>query len=116
MSFNIIAATCAELKARLDVPVSSQVPANRPDEFITIERTGGAYSLGKDSPNLAIQAWSTTDAKAYSLALAAAEVVRNMRESVTQVCTSEVNGIYSFADTESRTPRYQLDASFVTRS
>lgn len=115
MSFNVIAATCDWLRDYLAVPCSSQVPATRPDEFVTVERTGGSLSLGKDAPNLAVQAWSTTDAKAYSLALAAAEVLRNMREGVPEVCSVEVSSIYAFPDPDSRSYRYQISASMVTR-
>ena len=115
MSFDVIAATCAALKKGLGVPASSIVPKDRPRRFATVERTGGGSSLGKDSPNLAVQVWAETEAEAYALALMAREVLLNMRETCQSVCSCSVGGIYSFFDPESRTPRYQLDFYAVTR-
>lgn len=115
MSFDVIAATCAALKKGLGVPASSTVPSDRPEHFATVERTGGGYAMGKDSPNLAVQVWAETEAEAYALALMAREVLLNMRETCPSVCSCSVGGIYSFFDPESRTPRYQLDFYAVTR-
>ena len=81
MSFDVIAATCAALKKGLGIPASSTVPEKRPARFATVERTGGGYSLGKDSPNLAVQVWAETEAEAYALAIMAREVLLGMREN-----------------------------------
>ena len=115
MSFDVIAATCAALKKGLGIPASSTVPKIRPRRFATVERTGGGYALGKDSPNLAVQVWAETEAEAYALALMAREILLNLRETCQSVCSCSVGGIYSFFDPESRTPRYQLDFYAVTR-
>ncbi len=115
MSFDVIAATCAALKKGLGIPASSTVPKIRPRRFATVERTGGGYALGKDSPNLAVQVWAETEAEAYALALMAREILLNLRETCPNVCSCSVGGIYSFFDPESRTPRYQLDFYAVTR-
>lgn len=113
--FDVIAATCAALEKGLGVPSSSTVPATRPVRFSTVERTGGAYSIGRDAPNLAVQVWAGTEAEAYTLALMAREVLTNLRETCPQVCSSRVDGIYSFPDPDSRMARYQLDFYAVTR-
>lgn len=113
--FDVISAVCSELSARLAVPCSSTVPEKRPDEFFTAERTGGSYSLGRDCPNLAVQAWAGTEAAAYSLALAAREALRLMRETCPQVCDVDVASIYSFPDPDSKMWRYQIDVYLVTR-
>lgn len=113
--FDVIASTCNVLSSALGVPTSSTVPAERPSQFVTVERTGGGYSLGKDSPNLAVQCWAETEMDAYALALMAREVLRNMRETVAEVCAVDVNSIYSFPDPDSRSYRYQLDAYLITR-
>ena len=115
MSFDVIAATCTALRKGLGVPSSSAVPAKRPKRFTTVERTGGGYSRGKDEPNLAVQVWAETETEAYTLALMAREVLINMRETCPSVCSCSVGGIYSFFDTESRTPRYELDFYAVAR-
>lgn len=115
MSFDVIAATCAALKKGLGIPASSTVPEKRPARFATVERTGGGYALGKDSPNLAVQVWAETEAEAYALALMAREVLLGMRETCPSVCSCSIGDIYSFFDPESRTSRYQLDFYAVTR-
>ena len=113
--FDVIGSTCSVLGAKLGVPASSEVPEARPAAFCTVERTGGGYSLGRDEPNLAIQLWASTEAAAYSLALAAREIVLAMPRLVPDVCRAQVGGIYSFPDPDSRKWRYQLDAYLVTR-
>lgn len=115
MSFNVVAALIAYLDERCGVPCSARVPADRPTEFITVERTGGGASLGKDEPNLAIQCWAASELDAYTLALAAREAVIACREHVDQVCSARVGTIYAFPDPDSGHRRYQVDAYLVTR-
>ncbi len=113
--FDILASVCAELSERLGVPCSTQVPAQRPREFATVERTGGDYQPGRDAPNLAVQVWAQSESDAYALALAARVVLCDLRETIPSVCSVSVGGIYSFPDPDSRQPRYQLDVQAVTR-
>ena len=116
MSFDMISALCEWVPKKLGVPCSSQVPNPRPDRFITVERTGGGYTLGRDNPYLAVQAWGTSEADAYALALRARDAfATDLREEVPQVCSSEVDGLYNFPDPDGRQARYQLDAYLVTR-
>lgn len=116
MSYDVLSALCAWLPGKLGVPCSTQVPDPRPAEFVTVERTGGGYSLGRDNPYLAVQAWSGTEAGAYTLALAAREAIAVLaREELPEVCQATVEGVYAFPDPDSRQSRYQLDAYLVTR-
>lgn len=115
MAFDVIAALCSYLPQKTGVPCYSNVPKTRPDEFLTIERTGGGYELGKDEPNLAIQCWSTTESMAYTLALAVREAVRLSREYVDQICRVEIGSIYNFPDPDSKMWRYQVNVYLVTR-
>lgn len=115
MSYDVLADLVAWLPARLGVPCSASVPASAPDEFVTLERTGGGSGIGVDRPNLAVQCWSSTQAGAYTLALAAREALLQCWESLPQVCSVTVGGIYGFPDPDSRRPRYQLDVYMVTR-
>lgn len=114
-AFDVMGALCAYLPGKLGVPCSSTVPDPRPDEFVTVERTGGGYSLGKDEPNLAVQCWAETEGAAYTLALAAREALRMSREHIAQVCGVEIGSIYSFPDPDSGAWRYQIDVYMVTR-
>lgn len=115
MAFDIMAALCPYLRGVLGVPVSTAVPADRPTEFCTIERTGGSYELGKDSPNLAVQVWSDTEHGAYTLALVARDALRDSWQSIDEVCRVELGSIYHFPDPDSRSERYQLDVYMTTR-
>ena len=116
MSYDVLAALCRWLPGKLGVPCSTQPPDPRPAEFVTLERTGGEYSLGRDAPRLALQAWGETEAGAYTLALAAREAVAVMaREELPEVCKATVEGVYAFPDPDSRKSRYQLDIHLVTR-
>lgn len=116
MSFDVLSALTSWLPGRLGVPCSTKVPDPRPSEFVTVERTGGPYSLGKDEPYLAVQAWAATEAGAYTLVLAARDAIALMaREEIPQVCSVTVGSIYEFPDPDGRQARYQLDAYLVTR-
>lgn len=116
MSYDVLADLCDYLSGALGVPCSTAVPTARPAEFVTLERTGGGSIIGRDSPNLAVQCWSSNgETAAYTLALAAREAILSSWEAIGSVCRAEVGSIYRFPDPDSRTDRYQLDASLVTR-
>lgn len=113
--FDVLASTRSLLESALGVPCSTQVPRERPPEFVTIERTGGGYSVGRDAPMMAVQAWAGTEAEAYALALMAREALLSMREEVPEVCSCRVGSIYAFPDPDSMMRRYQIDFYAVTR-
>lgn len=115
MSYDVLADLTRYLSAKLGIPVSTQVPKNTPDEFVTIERTGGTAGVGYDNPNLAVQVWSTTDAKAYTLALAVRVVLLECWQELTQITRVEIGSIYGFPDPDSRKARYQIDVYLGTR-
>ena len=113
--YDVIADMCRYLHERLDVSVSATVPEKHPIEFITIERVSGGASLGEDSPGLAIQTWSTTEQKAYELALTVRMLLLDLWEALPQITRVEVASIYNFPDPDTRKPRYQLDVYLGTR-
>lgn len=115
MPYDVISDMVTALSAKLGVPCSSTVPAARPARYITVERTGGGMSLGRDEPSLAVQAWAATEADAYALALCAVEVIDSLWELLPSVCSARAGGVYRFPDPDSRMERYQVDAYLVTR-
>lgn len=116
MAFDAVAALVAWLPGKCGVPVSSKVPEERPERFVTVERTGGARSIGSDRPALAVQAWAQTDAEAAQLALGCADaLVRECAREIPQVCRCTVEGVYDFPDPDSRQSRQQLSVYMVTR-
>lgn len=86
----------------------TRVPSSRPDEFVTVERTGGGVSDGIDRPMMAVQCWAPTDARAEALANAVrlALVATAPPAGVHSVRVN--SGPYQFFDPETRMPRYQL--------
>lgn len=62
MSQNVEAHVIARLGTLLGVPVFADVPAARPDAFVTVERTGGGrlHRGLLDRPTLAVQSWAPT--------------------------------------------------------
>lgn len=115
MSFNVMEQVRLVLQKHIGVTVSASVPAKRPKEFITFERTGGGFEHGRDEVNLAIQCWAETNANAYELALTTRLVLVNLRELISEVCSSRVESIYNFPDPDSRAARMQLDVYLITR-
>lgn len=92
----------------------ADVPSERPDEFVVVERTGGRRrDVVIDEPMLAVQCWSTTRSRASKMAL---EVARDMEGliEVPGVNMCRVDSIYNYPDLDSGTPRYQLTCELVT--
>ena len=90
--------------------VSTRVPEQRPQRFITVERTGGQRTHLWDSPMFAVQAWAATEAEASALADEVAVAILDwQRESI--VAYSDVRSVYAFPDPDARVPRFQLTVS-----
>lgn len=53
-----------------------EVPAERPERFLTVERTGGAGDFRMDRPTVAVQAWAPTLAEAQALMGAADRAIQ----------------------------------------
>lgn len=86
----------------------ANVPADPPEEFVTVERTGGSVTDLVDHPSIAVQCWAATDEAAERLANAVrAQIVTGTRPSgVTRVAVD--SGPYRFYDEYTRCPRYQM--------
>ena len=56
---NTLIETIAYLGGVLSVPVSADVPPDRPDAFVTVERSGGGRTEVDDSPTLTVQVWDS---------------------------------------------------------
>lgn len=89
------------------------VPADRPKEFITVERTGGSRSLIMDSGTYAVQVWATSRARAADLADQVASWILNELPKCPQVGAVGVASMYNLPNPDSRTPRYQLTLSLT---
>lgn len=98
-----------------DIPVSTDVPADRPDSFVTLERTGGNETTWGliDRPTLAVQCWAPTRTKAGDLAETVKQVIRRAVE-IPQVKHVAIGSTANFPLDES-TPRYQLTVDMTVQ-
>lgn len=94
------------LKTNLTVPVSANVPKDRPSRFVTVERTGGPLDTFRDLPQFAVQTWGTSTADASSLADEVRVLLPHLIE-LTDVARVQVSSTYNFPDPESGQARYQ---------
>lgn len=97
------------LPARVGVPVTTKVPASRPDSFLRVQRTGGSRrDRVTDRPMLTFEAWAPTETAAQDLAaLAHGHLYLLADEQVGPVrACRDVGGPVSSPDPESDTPRY----------
>ena len=90
-----------------------QVPATRPEKFVTVERTGGKIDAFSDSPTFAVQAWAPTKAEAAALAEQTASAIDSWPMTEPSVADATVESLYDFADPDSRSQRFQLTAHVI---
>lgn len=109
MAFDIEQALIEWLPGELGVPCYAEEPADMPESFATIERTGGATSLGVDRPLIALQLWAPSRAEASALAALARTALVMRSWKVPHICRCAVSSSYNFPDPDSRRARYQLD-------
>lgn len=87
---------------------STYPKADAPDEFVTVERTGGGTADMVDYPTVAIQTWAPTEARAEEMAVSIrnALMTRSRPRGIAKVNVN--SGPYPFWDEDTRCPRYQL--------
>ncbi|EJZ84926.1 hypothetical protein HMPREF9241_01702 [Schaalia turicensis ACS-279-V-Col4] len=98
----------------LRLRVSGDVPATRPDAFVTVERTGGAQTRFLDHGTYAVQVWAKSRANAGKLAQTVASYITNQLPTENaHIGRSTVESLYHFPDPDSPLERYQLTVSAV---
>lgn len=114
MSINVESLAVAHLNDLEDRPAEAfmDVPANRPAQFITVERTGGGHTDVRDIPLTALQCWAESRWEASELARVTAANIKTlvMHPAVGRV---NVSGIYNFP-APSGESRYQIVTEIVT--
>lgn len=85
-----------------------RVPKDKPQRFVTVERTGGNVVDMVDHPTIAIQTWAQTQAEAEedAAAIRMVALVGNLPEGVHSMRVN--SGPYKFYDEDSMQPRYQI--------
>ena len=89
---------------------STQVPENapkNPSEFVTVERTNGGVTNLVDNPQIVIQTWAATEARAEEMAneIKVAALTGELPVGMSSFIPSI--GPYPFWDESTRCPRYQ---------
>lgn len=102
----------SRLASKLGVPAYVEVPDPRPDEFVSVELTGGGEGDVCD-PNVTVQAWAATRIRARELIRLAALALVDMTDE-TEVFGANVTDGYRYPDPDSRQARYQLIATIYT--
>ena len=97
-----------------NIPVSSQPPAERPNRFITVERTGGSQDTLTDAPSLAIQCWARSEVEAAWVSELVMTIVFPRVYELPDVAKFTVGSVYSYPLDETQ-PRYQLTVSAVVQ-
>lgn len=87
------------------------VPAARPESFVTVERTGGGYGRHWQDVLLAVGCWHTSRAKAAALGEQVAALLVQAPAHVPRLAATGVQSIYNLPDPDSGQARYQLTAT-----
>lgn len=106
-----VATVRAELAAGgITVPIVSRVPADRPDSFVQIRRTGGvSRDVVIDGAFLTVDAWEVSQPAAMALAQQVRAVMHEMANTsaagVAVYRVRELAGPSDFPDVETGSPR-----------
>ena len=94
------------LNETLNVSVYMEKPADPPEEYVLLEKTGSSSENYIKSATIALQSYAKT---LYSAAVLNEEVKKAMDNIVSQneVMGSELNSDYNFTDTTKKQYRYQ---------
>lgn len=98
------------LARKVGVKALTGVPSPRPDEFVTVELTGGGSGRFQTRASLAVQAWAQTRQRALEIAIECERALWDLDE-LDNVFNPSAEHPYRFPDPDSRTPRYQLGAA-----
>lgn len=91
------------------------VPDDRPETFITIERTGGGMSSATiDRPMVAIQCWAGRRSEASKRVHEVDKLMQELPDHHRRVSMVTRNALYNYPDPDSHSPRYQAVFDITT--
>lgn len=112
---NVLHETIAALAEAVDVPVSADVPRERPDAFVTVERSGGGDSETVGTAVLTVQAWSRDRAELEQLVDSVSAALLGMRYTRDRIGRVEVQRSYYPEQVTQTWPRYVLTCTLTCR-
>lgn len=100
------------LLAVLSVPVYIDIPANPPDSYVSLERTGGGENEHIRTATIAIQSYGARRLEAATLH---EEVMSYMKGMITleEISSCRLNSEYDWTDTDTKQYRYQAVYNIV---
>lgn len=92
------------------VPCRLDVPAKRPDEFVTVQLSATSADRFKRTVRLTAQSWAKTRMRAMEIAQAVEAACQSV-EDEPNVFSCLPDGTYRWDDPETGTPRYQTNVN-----
>lgn len=103
---DVLVTVIGHLNDSLTPPVSSKVPSDRPNSFVTVRRTGGVMQTRvSDAPQLTIECWAGSDIAAYGLAADVRKLLHEMADGTNR------DGVIVYRVVEFSGPAYQPDTA-----
>lgn len=90
----------------LDVPVYIDVPADPPENYVVIERTGGSETEHIRSATIAVQSYGPRKTAAAELHEQVLSLLPDIADGV-RVSACDLNAEYDYTDTQTKRYRYQ---------
>lgn len=109
---NVLVETITFLGDSLGVPVSAEVPAERPDSFVTVEHSGGTVDEVSEVASLTVQVWDADRMDLEELVESACNALLSMRYAVDGISRVDIPSKSYYPEQSAGTfPRYVLSAT-----
>ena len=89
-----------------------EVPEDRPDEFVSVEMTGGSGDRFMRTASLAVQSWAQTRRRAAEISRLVEAATPGLTEEP-NIFRAVANGTYRFPDPNSGQARYQTNVELT---
>ncbi len=97
-----------------DIPVSFSVPADRPERFIVVERTGGSEEHYRSLPLLSVKVYDSTRFKASDTAMRLVFPALCLLADHPAIARVDVESVYNNPEPEAPyAPRYQINIQLI---
>ena len=90
-----------------------EVPEERPDEFISVEMTGGTGDRFIRRASLAVQSWAQTRQRAAEISRLVEAAVSGIADAEQNVFRAVATGSYRWPDPDSGQARYQTNVELT---
>ena len=95
------------LRTELSVSVCAEIPANPPESFVLVEKTGSSVSDCIETALIAVQSYAATLAEAAELCETVNEKMLLINENANVMSCTISSAGYNFTDPQTKRYRYQ---------